>query len=85
MNPGWSPHEQTERAGRVLWIALQNSIGKVRVTNILLSMRGNIRYGSNYRSVWMSDPDRIVGFLEDKPDTLTQPDLTWILTELDDL
>ena len=85
MNPGWSPHEQTERAGRVLWIALQNSIGEVRVTNILLSMRGNIRYDANYRSVWVSDPSRIVGFLEGKPDTLTQPDLTRILTKLDKL
>lgn len=85
MNQVWSPHEQTERAGRVLWIALQNSIGEVRVTNILLSMRGNIRYDSNYRSVWVSDPSRIVGFLEGKPDALTQRDLVRIVTKVDDL
>ena len=85
MNPGWSPHEQTERAGRVLWIALQNTIGGVRVVNILLSMRGNIQYDSNYRSVWVSDPDRIAGFLKNKPDALAPPDLERVLAVLHDL
>ena len=81
-NPGWSPHEQTERAGRVLWITLQNFVRGVRVTNVLLSMRNNIRYDSNYRSVWVSDPDNIVDFLKNRPDMLPEVDLEIIVKAL---
>lgn len=82
MNPERNPHEQTERAGRVLWIALQNAIDGVHVTNVLLSIQGNIRYDPNYRTVSVSDPDKIIDFLESKPNTLTRSDLKMILTEL---
>ena len=81
-NPGWSPHEQTERAGRVLWITLQNFIRGVRVTNVLLSMRNNIRHNPNYRSVWVSDPDNIVDFLKNRPDMLPEVDLEIIVKAL---
>lgn len=39
-NRDLSPHEQTERAGRVLWIALQKKFGdgECGVTNVLLSI-----------------------------------------------
>lgn len=81
-NPGWSPHEQTERAGRVLWIALQGFIRGVRVTNVLLSMKSNIRHDPDYRSVWVSDPDRIVDFLKSGPDALPEDDLVTIVEAL---
>ena len=83
-DPKWNPHEQTERAGRVLWIALQDSAKGTRVTNVLLSVRGNIRYDPNYM-VMVSDPDRIIGFLKTKPDTLTQLSLERILRLLQGL
>jgi len=40
-----SPHEQVDRAGRVLWIALKSwrSPKSPRVTSVLLSIQGNIR------------------------------------------
>jgi len=50
----FTPHEQTERAGRVLWITLQNVIKDTRVTNALLSIKGNIPYNEKYRSVYVS-------------------------------
>ena len=82
MNPGWSPHEQTERAGRVLWIALQGFVRGVRVTNVLLSIKSNIRHDPDYRSVWVSDPDRIVDFLTNKPDALPEDNLVTIVEAL---
>lgn len=85
MNPKWSPHEQTERAGRVLWMALRNTIDRVHVTNVLLSIQGNIQYDPNYRSVSVSDPDKIVVFLESRPNTLTRSALEMILIELRNL
>lgn len=81
-NPEWSPHEQTERAGRVLWVALQGSVSRVRVTNVLLSMRGNIRHDPDYRSVWVSDPDRIVDFLRNRQDVLPEDDLRRVVKAL---
>lgn len=81
-NPEWSPHEQTERAGRVLWVALQDSVSRVRVTNVLLSMRGNIRHDPDYRSVWVSDPDRIVDFLRNRSDVLPEDDLWRVVKAL---
>ena len=44
----------------------------------MLSVRSNIRYDPNYM-VMVSDPDRIIGFLKNKPDTLTQLSLERIL------
>ena len=58
-----SPHEQTERAGKVLWAYLKALILDIRVTNILLSLQGNIRYDENYRSVFVSTPEKINDFL----------------------
>ena len=84
-DPKWSPHEQTERAGRVLWITLQNAVKDVRVTDVLLSIRGNIRYDPNYRAVMVSDPDRIVGFVKNRPDVLGQQSLARVLKLLKDL
>ena len=84
-DPKWNPYEQTERAGRILWITLQDAVKGTRVTNVLLSVRGNIRYDPNYRTVMVSDPDRIIGFLKNRPDTLTQLSLERILRLLQDL
>jgi len=53
-------------AGRVLWISLQDVIKNVRVTNVLLSIQGNMRYNEKYRSVFVSSLARINQFLEKK-------------------
>jgi len=63
---GLNPYEQTERTGRVLWITLQNEFGdgEFSVTNVLLSIRGNLPYSQNYRSVFVSSLAGINQFLE---------------------
>jgi len=79
---GYNAYEQTERAGRVLWITLQNALGDIRVTNILLSIRGNLSYSQNYRSVFVSRLDRINAFLERRQDALTEKEVKKIVKDL---
>jgi hypothetical protein len=69
---GLNPYEQTERDGRVLWILLQSVNKDIRVTNILLSIKGNLTYNQNYRSVFVSSLDGINKFLEKRQDTLNE-------------
>jgi len=72
-----SPHEQTDRAGRVLWIALQKKFGdgEFGVTNVLLSIKGNIPYNQKYRSVFVSSLRTINQFLEKRQDILDEEDI----------
>jgi len=77
-----SPHEQTDRAGRVLWITLQNVIKNIRVTNVLLSIQGNIPYNKEYRAVFVSSPDRINQFLEKRQDSLNQKEVDKLVDNL---
>ena len=81
-NTNLSPYEQTERAGRVLWILLQDVINGTRVTNILLSIQGNIEYNQNYRSVFVSSLNKINQFLENRQDSLDEKDVNKIVNNL---
>ncbi len=81
-NKRFSPYEQTERAGRVLWISLQRVIKNVRVTNVLLSIKGNLPYDQNYRSVYVSSLDRINQFLEKRQDELNEKEVKKIVKSL---
>jgi len=79
---GLSPYEQAERAGRVLWITLQNKVGDIRVTNILLSIKGNLPYNQNYRSVFVSSLDTINEFLEKRQNILNEKEIEKIVKDL---
>ena len=79
---GLNPYEQTDRAGRVLWIALQDVIKNIRVTNVLLSISGNIPYNQRYRAVFVSSLDRINQFLEKRQDTLSNREVKKIVNDL---
>lgn len=79
----FSPYEQTERAGRVLWISLQGIFRKVRVTNVLLSVKGNLEYNKRYRSVFVSSLDRINSFLESRQDILSEKEIKNIVKDLE--
>jgi len=81
-NNNFSPYEQTERAGRVLWISLQNIIKNVRVTNILLSIKGNLSYNESYRSVYVSSLDQINNFLEKRQNELNEKEVEKIVKSL---
>ncbi len=81
-NKSLSPYEQAERAGRVLWITLQNKVGDIRVTNVLLSIKGNLTYNQNYRSVFVSSLDTINEFLEKRQNILNEKEVEKIVKEL---
>ena len=81
-NNSFSPYEQTERAGRVLWISLQKVVKNIRVTNILLSIKGNLPYNENYRSVFVSSLDKINQYLEKRQDELNEKQVEKIVNSL---
>jgi len=81
-NDNLSPYEQTDRAGRVLWITLQNTVKNIRVTNVLLSIKGNIPYNQKYRAVFVSSLDRINQFLEKRQDTLNPKEVKKLVDDL---
>jgi hypothetical protein len=76
-----NPYEQTERAGRVLWISLDNVFSNLQVTNILLSISGNIPYDDNYK-VFVTSLERINWFLQKKDDILNDNDVKKIVSHL---
>jgi len=78
----FSPYEQTERAGRVLWISLQGIFRKVRVTNLLLSVKGNLEYNKRYRSVFVTNLDKINYFLTSKQTILSEKEIKNIVKDL---
>jgi len=79
---GLNPYEQTDRAGRVLWIFLQNKVKGVRVTNVLLSIQGNLSYNKDYRAVFVSSLDRINQFIQKRESTLSIRDGKKIINSL---
>lgn len=78
----FSPYEQTERAGRVLWISLQSVVKDVRVTNVLLSIKGNLPYNRDYRSVFVSNLSEINSFLEKRQYAMTEKAVKKIVKNL---
>jgi len=81
-NNNLNPYEQTDRAGRILWIRLQKVVKNIRVTNVLLSIQGNIPYNENYRAVFVSNLDRINQFLERRPDSLSSKEAKTLVDNL---
>ena len=79
----FSPYEQAGRAGLVLWITLKKVIKDIRVTNVLLSIRGNLKYNEKYRLVYVSCIDSINQFLEKRQDTLNEKEVEKIVNELE--
>lgn len=76
-----NPYEQTERAGRVLWISLDNVFSNIQVTNVLLSISGNIPYDDDYR-VFVTSIERINWFLQKKDEILDEKDVKKIVSHL---
>jgi len=79
---GLNPYEQTGRAGLVLWITLQNVFKGIRVTNVLLSIKGNLPYNEEYSLVNVSSLDSINQFLEKRQDSLSEKEVEKIVKEL---
>ena len=77
-----SPHEQTERAGRVLWIGLQGSVKNVRVTNVLCSIKGNLQWDEDFRSVYVTSLEKINQFIQNREEIYYEDEVKKIVKEL---
>ena len=79
---GFSPYEQTDRAGRVLWITLKPIINDIRVTNVLLSIVDSISYNQKYMSVFVTNLEKVNHFLENRQYRMTENDVWMIVHTL---
>jgi len=79
---GLSPYEQTDRAGRVLWIFLKSWWSGPRVTNVLLSTGGSFEYNRSYKAVFVSNLQKIKYFIENRKDVLSDNDVRKIVGKL---
>ena len=78
----FSPHEQVGRAGRLLWHVLKSWRKAPRVTSVVLSIKGNIKYDPKYKMVFVSSIKNINNLLEDREDTLSEKEVRKIVKKL---
>ncbi len=82
---GLYPHEQIDRAGRVLWISLKSSWSSPTnppVTNVLLSVRGNMEYDPDYKSVYVTDLENINHFIQNRREQFSDKDVERIIDRM---
>ena len=75
---GIPPHEQVDRAGRVLWISLQSSWfspKKPPVSSVLLSIQGNIGYDDDYGYVSVKNLNNINYFLQKREEQFSEKEV----------
>ena len=82
-NHDLSPHEQTERAGLVLWIALKSWRLSPKVTNVLLSVQNNMDYNPKYKHVFVSNISKINYDIQKRNDKLPEKEVKRIVTVLE--
>lgn len=79
---GISPHEQVDRAGRVLWVSLQSSWFSPKqpsVTSVLLSIQDNIEYDDNYGYVKVKNLNNINSFLQNREDQFSEKEVSRLI------
>lgn len=75
---GLRPHEQVDRAGRVLWIKLKSSWFRPKdpqVTSVLLSIQGSIPSDSNYGYVVVKNLNNINSYLQNKQELFSDKEV----------
>jgi len=78
----FSPHEQAGRAGRLLWHILKSWRNAPRVTSVVLSIKGNIKYDPKYKMVFVSSIKNINNLLENQEDVLSDKEVKKIVKKL---
>jgi hypothetical protein len=75
---GLRPHEQVDRAGRVLWIKLKSSWFSPKdppVTSVLLSIQGTIGNDPNYGYVVAKNLNDINSYIQNKPEQFSEKEV----------
>ena len=85
-NENLSPHEQVDRAARVLWISLQSwrSPKSPKVKSVVLATKGNMQYDPRYKFVSVSDLDKINSFLQNRKEEFSDKEVKRIVGRLKD-
>ena len=83
------PHEQVDRAARVLWIVMKSRWGWLggkspSVTSVILSIQGNMNYDHYYKFVNVSNLERINYFIESRKEKLSDKEVRKIVNMLRD-
>ena len=75
---GLRPHEQVDRAGRVLWIALKSSWFSPKdppITSVLLSIQGSILSDPNYGYVVVKNLNDINSYIQNKVEQFSEKEV----------
>ena len=80
----FSPYEQTDRAGRVLWITMQDILEDCKITNVLLSIRGNLGYTNAFKFVNVSSLKQINEFITRRQNYLDADEVEHVVEKLAD-
>lgn len=75
---GLRPHEQVDRAGRVLWIKLKSSWFRPKdpqVTSVLLSIQGSIPSDPNYGYVVVKNLNDINSYIQNKVEQFSEKEV----------
>ena len=75
---GLRPHEQVDRAGRVLWIKLKSSWFSPKdppVTSVLLSIQGSIPSDANYGYVVVKNLNYIKSYIQNKAEQFSEKEV----------
>jgi len=75
---GLRPHEQVDRAGRVLWIKLKSSWFRPKdppVTSVLLSIQGTIGNDPNYGYVVVKNLNDINSYIQNKQEQFSEKEV----------
>lgn len=81
---GLPPHEQVDRAGMVLWIALKSwqSPKNPSVASVLLSVQGNMEYDYDYKFVNVKNLNNINYFIENKREQFSEKEVKRVVDRL---
>lgn len=81
---GLEPHEQVERAGRILWISLKSwrAPKNPSVTSVLLSIQGNMKYNPAYKFVAVKDLITINQWIEKRKEEFSEKEVKRIVDRL---
>jgi len=83
-NGGLEPHEQVERAGRVLWICLKDWFApkNPNVTSVLLTIQGNMKYDPTYKFVAVKDLITINQWIQKRKEEFSDKEVERIVNRL---
>jgi hypothetical protein len=82
---GLPPHEQVDRAGRVLWISLKSSWFSPKnppISSVLLSIQGNINYDNDYGYVVVKNPNNINYYLQNRNEQFSHKEVIRLINRI---